>query len=91
MVRRKAIYPVEVGNVGRGQDADRSDQELRTRTHALFHFNLPAFFHLVIVRRDDLGIELDVAAQVEFVRHVFEVTQRFWLGGKVLAPFPFLQ
>src|SRR6266849_3009234 len=87
----EALNPFKRRRIIGGQDADRRHEKLCARPMAVVDLDFPAMLLLVIDRRGDSGIELDVAAQVELVRDVIEVTFVLRLTGKMLLPVPFLQ
>ena len=51
----------------------------------------PALRGFIEMRADDAAIELDMAAQIEAVRHMLQIAECFGLRGEMLAPAPFLQ
>jgi hypothetical protein len=85
------IPSFDAGQRGRGERADRGDQEARPKMAAVFERDAPAPRRLFVNRRRNPAPELDVAAQVKLVGDVIAVAQRFQLAGKMLGPFPFLQ
>src|SRR5712691_8302115 len=87
----KAVDPLEIRHRGRGKRTERGDQEPRSRTAAVLGGDLPARLRLVIGRRRDAAVELDVCPQAELVRNEVEVAQGFGLRGEMLAPVPFLE
>src|SRR6266851_3182212 len=87
----EALNPLKRRRIIGGQDADRRDEKLCARPLSVVDLDFPAMLLLVVDRRGDSGMELDVAAQVELVRDVIEVTLVLRLTGKMLLPVPFLQ
>src|SRR5882757_2069773 len=75
----------------RRQWADRGDQEAAAVARAARKRDLPAPAVILIDRSGDAALELDVAAQIEFVGDMVAIAQRFRLAGEVLGPVPFLQ
>ena len=72
----------------RRQRADGGDQEARAKALACLERHGPLSRGVVEGGRDDVGVALDVAAQVEPVGDVVQVAERFRLGGEMLAPVP---
>ena len=87
----EAINPLKVGNITCGQITDRRDQKLPASPPAILRLDLPAVLALVVDRRGDAGIELDVPAQVKLVRYIIQVALVLRLAGIMLFPVPFLQ
>src|SRR2546426_12488049 len=75
----------------RRQRPDRGAQEPGPRPPSVLAFDLPLAGGLIVDRGLDPAAELDIAAQVELVRHEVAVTQRLRLGREVLAPLPLAQ
>src|SRR5271168_2215581 len=93
-VKRLAFETVDAGeirNIVRRQYADRRDEKSRARPVAIVEANLPLVRRLVEARRIDARVELDVAAQIEFVGNEIQITLGFGLRGKMLLPIPLLQ
>ncbi len=87
----EGLAPLELGSVGHGQAADRGDEELRRRPAAIVCADLPAFGCLVVDRRRDPGIELDVPAKIELLGDILEILQDLRLAGESLAPGPLFE
>ena len=87
----EAVDPRKWRCIPGGQDADRRDEKLRPGALAILQLDLPAIRLLVVDRRGDPRIELDVLAQVELVRHIIEVAFVLRLAGIMFLPVPFLQ
>jgi hypothetical protein len=87
----EAGYPFKWGCIFRGQDSDRSDEKLRPRSLAIFDLDLPLMLVLVVDRRADTRIELDILPQIKLIGDIVEVTLVLRLAGKMLFPVPFLQ
>src|SRR5215467_6172943 len=87
----EGVDTLKRGNVARRQDSYRGDQELRAHALTILELDLPSVGALVVHCRSDVRVELDVAAQIEPVGHVIQVTLVLRLTGKVLLPVPFLE
>src|SRR5271163_651164 len=93
-VKRLALEAVdarEVGDIVRRKNADGRDEKSRARTVTVAQANLPLVRRLIESRRVNAGVELDVAAQVEFVRDEIQIALGLGLRGKMLLPIPLLQ
>ena len=88
---RKALYALKRWGIASRQEADGRDEKLRLGAPAACQLDLPALCFLVVDRRLDSRIELDVFAQVEFVRHIVEIFFVLRLAGIMLLPIPLLQ
>ena len=86
-----AIEPDKVGYITRRQNTNRRDQILCLRPPPIFRLDMPSALALVVNRRRDAGIELNVPAQVKLIRYIIQVALVFRLAGKMLFPVPFLQ
>ena len=75
----------------RGQHPNRRDHKWRPRPVALLRVDLPAMRALVVDRRGDPRLQLDVPAQVKLVRDIIEVALVLRLAGIMFFPVPFLQ
>jgi hypothetical protein len=75
----------------RGERTDCGEQEAAAELAAVLQCDGPAAGGLGPDGGGDLTAELDVAAQVEFVSDMVEITQRFRLAGEMLRPIPFVQ
>ena len=71
--------------------AKRGDQEAAVMLCARIKCDCPALRSFIEMRAHDAAIELDMAAQIEPIRHMLQITQSFGLRGEMLAPAPFLQ
>src|SRR5262245_52902191 len=87
----EALQPRKVRHIMRGQHPHRRDHKLRPRPVALRRLDLPAMRALVVDRRGDPRIELDVPAQVKLVRDIIEVALVLRLAGIMFFPVPLLQ
>ena len=87
----EAVASDKIRDVRRRQDSDGGDEKARPCPLAIVGLDLPAGGSLIIRGSGDTGAELDVAAQVEFIRYVVEIALGLRLGGEVLAPVPLLQ
>src|SRR5438309_4061322 len=87
----EALDARDRGHGGRREGPDGGDQQPGSRSPTVLALDLPLAGGLVVDRGLDATTELDVAAQVELVRHAVAVAQRLRLGREVLAPFPLAQ
>ena len=87
----KLSSPCKWGRIASGQEADCRDEKLRPGALATLQLDLPAIGLLVVDRRGDVRIELDVLAQVEFIGDIIEVLFVLRLTGIMFFPVPFLQ
>ena len=85
---REPLEAADVGLLGYGQASGGHHQMAATDLVAAVGADPPCRRRVVPVRLRDPGAERDVAAQVELVRDVVEVSQDFRLGGVLLRPLP---
>src|SRR5262249_44497964 len=87
----EALHPRKVRHKMRRQPPNRRDHKWRLRPVAFRRVDLPAMLALVVDRRGDLRMQLDVSAQVKLVRDIIEVALVLRLAGIMFFPVPFLQ
>ena len=87
---REGVHTLDVGFERRGEDARRGDDERRGERLARFGFHRPRRVVLVERHRGDVGVEPDVAAQVQPIGDEVEVRLDLGLGGHRLRPHPLL-
>ena len=80
----------EVGCHRIGQRTGRHQREPRREYPPVVGGDGPPRPRLVEHRRDDAGVERDVAAQVELVGDPIQIAQDLGLGGVLLRPVPLL-
>jgi hypothetical protein len=66
----EALDPGKAGDVLRGKDPDRRDEEPRPCPGAIVEPDFPVIFRFIVDGCTDSDVEPDVAAQLEFIRHV---------------------
>src|SRR4051794_13625558 len=89
-VALERIAAWDVRDLPGGQAADRGDEELRRDAVALVGFDFPPAGRLVEVSGGHPGLELSVAAEVESIGDVVEVTEDLRLLWVLAAPLPLL-
>ncbi len=89
-VALEGIEALELGQVGRGQAPRRHDAVPGRGAGAVAGLDDPASLRFIEYRRRHARVELDVAAQVEAIRHVVGIAQELRLRGIALAPLPLL-
>jgi hypothetical protein len=77
-------------NLRRGQTSRRHDAELRGDSFATLRRNSPAARRFIEECGGHARIELDVAAQIEPVDGMIDISEDFRLARVALAPAPFL-
>src|SRR3984893_2120406 len=93
-MKRLALEALDRGKAGdvlRGKDTDCRDEESCPYAGSILEPDFPVISLFIVGSCSDSGVESDVAAQVEFIRHVIEVALVLRLAGKVLLPIPLLQ
>src|SRR4029450_14153615 len=80
----EAVDAVDLGHGRRRQRTDGGDQEAAAMAAAVLQGDLPTLRFFMPVSSGNPALELDVAAQVEFVGDVIEVFQRLRLGREKL-------
>src|SRR3989454_3666642 len=87
----EALQPRKVRHIMRGQHPHRRDHKWRPRPVTILRVDLPAMRALVVDRRGDPRMQLDVSAQVKLVGDIIEVALVLRLAGILFFPVPFLQ
>ena len=87
----EVVDALEVGHVVGRQQADGGDQELTPDAVAVIHRQFPAGGLFIVDAGGHVGVEADVAAQVELVGNVVEVALVLGLSGIQFLPIPFLE
>src|ERR1700730_15731642 len=87
----EALDPGKAGDVLRGKDTDGRDEESCPCAGAILEPDFPVISLFIVSGCRNRGVESDVAAQVEFIRHVVEVALVLRLAGEELLPIPLLQ
>jgi len=87
----EALDAGEARHCRRRQHANGGYNEPRIVAPAILQDDLPAARVLLIMRRRDAALELDVAAQVELVGNMVQIALGLGLTSEMLLPVPFLQ
>ena len=65
-----------------------ADDVARTGAHTVAGLNLPPLLSFVVADSRNACVALDVAFEIEFVRHKMQIPFDFRLGREMLAPIP---
>ena len=86
----KIIDPGDVGHVGLGERAHRTDNILSRGGYSSVSLDSPALRRFIVAGILDPSIELNIPSEVELVRDIFQIVEHRSLVRLRLFPIPFL-